>query len=543
MTMIGQLFGACCGRSGGESNPDAVSRVSVHAPHPGINAMGRSVQNTPPMTPSAFSHAVRRSAPTLIQEMVRISAEQREPAYTQFLGFQLSRPAFEEEPQSPQFSDEATSMSIDEPEPEPLSPLFVNLPRIRTSLKPALDESPALYEPGCSYSADQLIGFARPGRCESKHRMALASNLAERLNSPEHSHPLRFELSAALAHTLEEGQTVNYANAKRGDSFFASMAIDLYLSDCGLANLAFVKKKFIAVLSHWVNDIAPDRQEFSIQGASVKRSLIKIWIQELKNPSSKFSLRTEQEAIWSKQRLNIARSMDRVMRGQDGSRQQSVHSDGVVEAGNEVLNLMSQKLQGRELPSLEEVLSDVKWHSMERSDRQDIHLGIGHVCSHDAVSIGASSTNRLSPGLALRTLAGYIQHHDNPDVAANLRDASMLQLAEIGRERPCFSGCVQRMLDIPNGIDPAVSAIPVDQQIKQDVVELAARVQNEMSTLFDGTELEDMDALEGVDEAVLAQIKVDLFKQVANTELGFVRGIPQSQFMKEVDRMSPGFTR
>ena len=50
-------------------------------------------------------------------------------------------------------------------------------------------------------------------------------------------------------------------------------------------------------------------------------------------------------------------------------------------------------------------------------------------------------------------------------------------------------------------------------------------------------------ALEGVDEAVLAQIKVDLFKQFANTELGFVRGIPQSQFMKEVDRMSPGFTR
>lgn len=541
MTMIGQFFGACCGCSDRESNPDAVSRLPLPTPQTSANRMGRSVQTTPPMTPSAFSQAVQRNAPMLIQEMVRISAEHREPVNTHYLGFQLSRPAFEQEPQSPQFSDDATSMSIDEPEPEPLSPLFVTLPRIRTFLPPALGESPAPYEPGCSYSADQLIGFTRPGRCEPKDRMALAVNLAERLENPDHSHAVRFELSAALAHTLEEGQTVNYANAKRGDSFFASMAIDLYLSDAGLANLGFVKKKFINVLSHWMNDIAPERQEFSIQGASVKRSLMKTWLQELKNPSSKFSLQTAQEAIQVDQRMDIARSMDRVMRGQNGSLQQSVHSDGVVEAGKVVLNLMNQKTQGQKIPSLREVMSDVMRHSSGRSDRQDIHLGIGHVFSHDAASIGAPA-EKTSPALVLRTLAGYIQHHDNSEVATNLRDASLLQLAEIGRERPCFSGCVQRILDIPNGIDPAVSAIPIGQQIKQDVAELAVRVQNEMGSLFEGTELENPDLLHGVDEAVLAQIKVDLFKQIADTELGSVRGIPKNQFMKEVDRMSPGFT-
>jgi hypothetical protein len=116
-----------------------------------------------------------------------------------------------------------------------------------------------------------------------------------------------------------------------------------------------------------------------------------------------------------------------------------------------------------------------------------------------------------------------------------------LQLAEIGQERPCFSGCVQRILDIPNGIDPAVSAIPVGVYIKNEVTELAVRLQNELSSLFAGTELEDTDALEGLDEALLAEIKTDLFKQMANTELGLVRGIPRDQFAREVERMLPGF--
>ena len=359
------------------------------------------------------------------------------------------------------------------------------------------------------------------------------------------SHAVRFEVSAALAHVLHEGDTVDYAGATRGGSFFASMAIDLYLSDEDLSGLEFVRQKFTGVLSHWVDDIAPARQEFPIQGSLIQRNLMQTWIRELKNPASRLSrptpLPSAPPTISLNQRIHIARSMDRVMRGQEGSFQQSVHSDGVEEAGNLVFHLMNQKLEGRDLPSLQDVLSEVRRITCQHSGRKNIHLGIGHICTHDAISEGTSS-HKISPALALRMLVTYIAQHEDPMVAANLWDAALLQLGEIGCEKPCYSGCVQRILDIPNGIDPAVSAVSVQRQIKEDVAELAVRVQNELSTFFEGTELENLERLEGVDDAVLAEIKVDLFRQLADMELGLVRGIPQIEFESEVKKMEPGFT-
>lgn len=496
MTRIGQLFGACCARPSREPNPDAASRVAAATAQTGASGVGRSMHNAPPLVPSVLNQTTRNNAQDLLQDVARI--------------------------------------------PSVFPPLVSQSYRFK-----GFDQNPRLFNPQLSYPLDRLIDFAKPGRCESEHRLILAECLAEVLRNPGMSHAVRFEVSAALAHVLHEGDTVNYAGATRGDSFFASMAIDLYLSDEELSGLGFVKQKFIGVLSHWVDDIAPARQEFPIQGALIQRNLMKTWIQELKNPASRLSRPTSLPSappiVPLNQRTHIARSMDRVMRGQEGSFQQSVHSEGVQDAGDLVLQLMTQKLERRGLQSLQDVLSEVRRITLQHSDRKNIHLGIGHICTHDAISEDTSS-HKIGPALALRTLVTYISEHKDPEVAANLRDAALLQLGEIGREKPCYSGCVQRILDIPNGIDPAVSAVSIQRQIKEDVAELAVRVQNELSTFFEGTELENLERLEGVDDAVLAEIKVDLFRQLADMELGLVRGIPQNEFESEVRKLEPGFT-
>ena len=67
------------------------------------------------------------------------------------------------------------------------------------------------------------------------------------------------------------------------------------------------------------------------------------------------------------------------MRGQEGSRQQSVHADGVVEAGNEVLKLMQTQLRHRGLQSWNEVSKDVGHSSKGRADRFDIRRGLEHL--------------------------------------------------------------------------------------------------------------------------------------------------------------------
>lgn len=333
-----------------------------------------------------------------------------------------------------------------------------------------------------------------------------------------------------------------FAGANRGGSFFASMAVDLFLRDSSLARVNELAEKFVEVLSHWVDNIAPDRQEFPVQSAPVKRDRMLTWIQELKDdaPQSSRSAPTPPGGMEHSQRTRFASRMERIMRGQEGSRQQSVHADGVVEAGDEVLKLMQTHLRHRGLQSWNEVKKDVGHSSKGRADRVDIRRGLEHLSKHD-INAQYFPESKTTPTGAFRTLHGYINHHANAKVTENLRDASLLLLAEIGREEPCFGGCVQRVLAIPNGIDPAVSAVPLGSQIKESVTALAVQLQNEMSDIFAGTELENADEMEGVDEGVLADIKVAMFKQMVDTELGAMRGIPASEYAEEVDKMAQGF--
>ena len=398
------------------------------------------------------------------------------------------------------------------------------------------------YIPSKIYRTQSLLELCSQGRYDPEHRFALAKDLVDSLNDRNQTHANRFKLSTALARVLGQGDVVMFAGANRGDSFFASMAVDLYLRDSSLARVNDLPKKFVEVLSHWVGNIAPDRQEFSVQGAPVKRDRMLTWIQELKDdaPQSSRSTPTPPGGMEHSQRTRFAGGMDRIMRGQEGSRQQSVHSDGVVAAGNEVLNLMQTHLQGRSLRSWNEVTKEVNISSKGRADKADIRRGLEHLSKHDTVARDLSES-KITPSGALRTLYGYIHYHANARVAENLLDASLLQLAEIGQEEPCFVGCVQRILAIPNGIDPAVSAVPLAAQIKESVTALAVRLQNEMSDIFAGTELENVDEMEGVDEAVLADIKVAMFKQMVSTELGDMQGIPASQYAEEVDKMAQGF--
>lgn len=430
---------------------------------------------------------------------------------------------------------------------EPLSPA----PRSPAPLPPAPRSSNSLfrrvgadgvYNPSRSYSTQSLLKFSCQGGYDPKHRLGLAKALVRSLNERNQSHANRFKLSAALARVLDKGSVVMLAGANRGDSFFASMAVDLFLRDSSLARVNDLAKKFVEVLSHWVENIAPDRQDFPVQGAPVKRDRMLTWIQELKDdaPQSSRSAPTPPGSMEHSHRTRFASRMERIMRGQEGSRQQSVHADGVVEAGNEVLKLMQTQLRHRGLQSWNEVSKDVGHSSKGRADRFDIRRGLEHLSKHD-INARYFPESKITPTGAFRTLHGYINHHANAKVAENLRDSSLLLLAEIGREEPCFGGCVQRIFAIPNGIDPAVSAVPLASQIKESVTALAVRLQNEMSDIFAGTELENVDEMEGVDEAVLGDIKVDMFKQRVSTELGAMQGIPASEYAEEVDKMAQGF--
>ncbi|HEX4856563.1 MAG TPA: hypothetical protein VFV28_07095, partial [Limnobacter sp.] len=127
-----------------------------------------------------------------------------------------------------------------------------------------------------------LVTFADDPRFPQVDKILLAEELALRLHDPALTAKTRFDLCASLVKTLTPGMTVIYAERKRGDSFFANMAVDIFVANPGLEKSRITKNRFVDLVSRWLNEIAPDRQSFSVQGAQISRDAMQQWLLEAK---------------------------------------------------------------------------------------------------------------------------------------------------------------------------------------------------------------------------------------------------------------------
>ncbi|HEX4917953.1 MAG TPA: hypothetical protein VFV43_08670 [Limnobacter sp.] len=396
------------------------------------------------------------------------------------------------------------------------------------------------YSAKSSYNASQLLRFVDKGLFHPVDRWSLANDLSIKLTDTSLDQKTRFRIGVALATMLPEGSRVSYGNDMRGDSFFASLAVDLFLADPSLEKSTEMRARFVNVLSHWLYRIAPGRQEFNIQGAILTRDTLEDWLRRLKDPSAEGTSIFGQKDI-EKTKAKISQKVENLMYGKRGNRVQSVHDSQVKSAGSLMVKNLTKAINGRIRFHERDLRTFLFTEAMKRNKRAAVEAGLNHIESH-RLAVDADSEVEISPGLALRVLVQYIQIHKKPVVTTNLLDSLLICLEEIGREKPCFTGCSERILNIPNGIDPDLSVIPVERYLTQEVSDLAARVRNTMADLFEGTELEEAESLPGVDETVLAEIRGAVFKQTADLQLGRLRGIPEAQYKNEVQKMLPGFT-
>lgn len=388
---------------------------------------------------------------------------------------------------------------------------------------------PAPYSSDDTHTLAQLIEYSDAPDFPDVERLFLAEELVLWLYHPVLSPRDRFEICASIAKCLSPAMTLLYNDKKRGDSYFANLAADIFMSASGFEKIPALKNRFIDVLSRWLNEIAPERQEFSIQGALISRDAMQQWIGELRAPSS------QAEQALKKATL---RNLEGIQYNRGGS--QSVHDRRVIAAGDMMLQDMRKNLKDTPLPSGSSVRKEIEAQLVNYHDRDFIHSGLKVVYSHNA-GVNSSSEVSTSPLTSLRTLWAYIQQHETPKVAKNLLDATMLRLAEIGRERPCFTGCVERILDIPTGIDLEIGVLSgID--FKQDVTTIAGQVQAKMEEIFEGTELENLEDLPDADDSIRADIQTAIFRNAVTVQMARLRGIPAAEFEKEVERLAPGFS-
>lgn len=364
-------------------------------------------------------------------------------------------------------------------------------------------------------------------------------------------------VAASLAKCLPPAATVYFRGAHRDDKYFAQLAIEknygLICKTSGNSDLFFSRSDrtwFYGLLSLWVKTLEPDREYFPICGAMVARDTLIRWlkdqkVQEFCGPDWEYGevsfLRSRDEQS-KKYGLVNSQHIEDLMRGRVGWQQNSAHNAAVIESNEDALARMNSKLRTAVKPTFSSVQNQILALSRSRADYDDIRHGLTHLAG--VIGFVDASNNQLSSASksSLQTLWAYADKHKNRKVAANLRDATLLQLAIIGRETPCVFGCVGLLLSTLQGVDPAFSAPSDDgQQIKERLLDIAVRVQKQMEKQFEDTEVDELENQGTLNEETLSEIKLQVFRKTVDIELRCFDGIPPGIFEGEANKLEAGF--
>lgn len=116
----------------------------------------------------------------------------------------------------------------------------------------------------------------------------------------------------------------------------------------------------------------------------------------------------------------------------------------------------------------------------------------------------------ITPKEALATTWGYVQAQP-PELRGDLSAALMNRLVDIGRERPCPTGIVQRILDTPNGIDMKVTTGEPDAQaMRQEMLSIAGKVNEHIESEYVTPEEDDAPTIGLKKDMVRAAVEGDL---------------------------------
>lgn len=124
---------------------------------------------------------------------------------------------------------------------------------------------------------------------------------------------------------------------------------------------------------------------------------------------------------------------------------------------------------------------------------------------------------------ALNVMWNYINTHPDKHVKYNLTSALIQRIKDIGIERPCNTGCVQRILQTTEGIDLSLTyGEPDDTELRREMLGVAGEINNalEEEYLFDyhGDE---------PDEAEINKLKEDIIRATIESRFVNFRGISQ----------------
>lgn len=372
------------------------------------------------------------------------------------------------------------------------------------------------YCPQASYSVGDLCNLLKKTDkpCYDKaHAEQILAELATHLFlGQENSTQDRMALCEAVLSVMTANTfpIVTFDGRSYDDQFFVTLAADLTLGQLTPDSSGDFRNIVIARLERLLRVSGDEVTQFSLRGEPCTRRDIEFWVRNIRNierwvvPSGDAS-------------TALAQSLNQEMRANNNT--QSVHNPAVMVAGNKVYDLLSRRAGKLPGISAQDLRTQIEGLFVGKNNREILQTGLNRVINDHEVSTSIGVP--VTPANVLKMLWQYIQHHENPNVRESLKDALLIRFQELGGTTVfCHVGRLERLLDVPSGIDERMNVFGRQRQIQADVGTIAAAV----------NELE-----------LNAHAKVLEFERRVVRELVDGQGMDMIEVRPAMDRMIPGF--
>ncbi|HEX4917955.1 MAG TPA: hypothetical protein VFV43_08680 [Limnobacter sp.] len=387
--------------------------------------------------------------------------------------------------------------------------------------------------PNQQYSVAELNLFATSNRPSAVNRPAFLSTLLNTMLQPDTSRANKATLCKHLALLMTDQDSLVCHGADRQGNYFASYCVDLALQELEQQFSAAMEQDLRNVLAHWVNTLCPAQTSFNINGVIYTRTEV---LDMLRAPN--FISRQIHEPTDG----GLAGRLERRLQGQGiSSTRQTVHDPAVQDNGIRVLNIMRTKHGQVTEASHAKVTSFITKAANNRVLRTTILAGMTDCLNN---------TNRdnnwsipLTPQQAIKDVVQYIESIQDSSLRSNLTDALLNRLQEIHLEGPCVSGVLQRLLDVPNGIDPDMNFAGRAQQIGEEMATLAGKTNAQLNELIqEGVQaIPEQERNPDTAQTIASQIGRNMFDARVDQDMKLRGGIPETELATHRERLQAGF--
>lgn len=397
----------------------------------------------------------------------------------------------------------------------------------------ALVAQRAVFVPGRIYSIAELNQFATVNLPCAIHRPQFLQTLLQTILQPETTRPNKAMLCKHLANLMTDEDTLMCHGAPRQANYFASYCSDLMLQELEHQYSAAMEQDLRDVLHRWVNTLCPGQTNFNINGVIYTR-------EEVQNMLQAPSLISRQ--ILQGDQSSLAVQLDRRLHGQGRTTNyQTVHDPAVQNNGRRVLDIMRTKHLGISPISDDRVIQFITEVSNKHPSNTAILAGMNQCLQREGRD--SNWNENLSANRAIKDVVQYIESKHSDPMYDHLTNALLNRLIEIHMEGPCISGILQRLLDVPNGIDPDMNFAGQSHQIGEEMATLAGKTYEQFNDLIDEgvRAIEDLQGDEKVAKEVTSQIGRSMFHTRVNQDMKLRGGIPEAELEPHRERLQAGF--